>query len=228
MEATDYGSPATHTAHTVEDEAQARLLSAPKSFGYFRPFLARTCTVSRAAEEVGCRLDTMMYRVRTFMKAGLLTVVRVEKRAGRPVKHYRSSHDAYFVPFSAKPFADIEEEVRKGLRSHEDAIVKGLARTKRTLDRQGHRVSRLPNGEVRVHSAGIEHFLIDYDALPRLPYSPGHEGLSLAELFTDELFLTDDEAKALLSRLYALWRENKLEASETRKPYLLRVALVPL
>ena len=223
MEAPDYGSI---TAHTVEDETQARLLSDPKSFGYFRPFLARTCTVSRAAEEVGCRLDTMLYRVRTFLKAGLLTVGRVEKRAGRPVKHYRSSHDAYFVPFSAKPFADIEEEVRRGLRSHEDAIVKGLARTKRALDRQGHRVFRGSDGEIHWHSAGSEHFLIDYDALPGLPYASSFEG-SLAELFTDELFLTDNEAKALLGRLYALWRENKHETSGARKPYLLRVALVP-
>ncbi len=225
MEAPDYGSL---TAHTVRDETQARLLSDPKSFGYFRPFLARTLTVSRAAEEVGCRVDTMMYRVKTFLNAGLLIVVRIEKRAGRPVKHYRSSHDAYFVPFVAKPFANLEEEVREGLRSHEDAIVKGLARTRRTLDRQGHRIFRGSDGEIHWHSAGSEHFLLDYDALPELPHSPNYEGLSLGELFTDELFLTDDEAKALLSRLYALWRESKHEASGTRKPYLLRVALVPL
>ena len=116
----------------------------------------------------------------------------------------------------------------KTLRMYEDVIAKELARTRRTLNRQGLRIYRDKRGEVSSHSASSEAHIIDYDTLPELAQSRELEAATLAEIFTDELLLTDKEVRTLLSDLYQLWRENKLEAAPSREPYLLRVVLVPL
>jgi hypothetical protein len=92
-------------------------LSDPESFRYFEPFIARDRTVKEAAEAVGCNLDTMLYRVRKFLNAGLLKVTRVEKRAGRPIKHYRSTSEAFFVPFEVTPYAELEERLEALMRA---------------------------------------------------------------------------------------------------------------
>ena len=97
----DSGRPPSDVFHTVSDPEQARLLSNRESFRFFEPFVARELSATGAAEEVGCALDTMLYRIKTFVRAGLLQVSRLEKRAGRPIKHYRSVYDAYFIPFEA-------------------------------------------------------------------------------------------------------------------------------
>ena len=216
------------SAYTVQDERQAKLLSEPTSFRCFAPFLAKTCTVGRAAEEVGCNLDTMFYRVRTFLDAGLLEVVQLEKRAGRLIKHYRSTHDAYFVPLKAAPFADVEEEIRRTLRADEEVISRALARTLRSLNRQGWRIYRDKKGEVSSHSAQSQDHTIDDDLLPQLPYSDEALDAPLAEMFTSKLLLTDAEARALLSHLYQLRLDHQFEAAPSRETYLLRLIMVPL
>lgn len=225
MEDANYGSPNTHR---VEDEIQARLLSDTKAFSYFIPFLAQTRTVSEAAQEIGCNLDTMLYRVKRFLEAELLEVVWVEKRAGRPIKHYRSVHDAYFVPLSLTPFATFEEEVRQLVRRYENTIIRELARSSRTLNRQGKRIYRDKFSEVATHTAKDEEEIFAFDSLPELALDSTFNHTLVAELFSDELLLTQSEAKELLAQLYRLWRDHKLEPTAARKPYVLQVALVPL
>ncbi len=43
----------------------------------------------------------MLYRVRQFIRLGLIKEVRAEPRQGRPIRHYRSVADGFFVPFRA-------------------------------------------------------------------------------------------------------------------------------
>ena len=109
----DSGRPSAEAFHTVTDAEQARLLSNRESFRFFEPFIAKEQSATAAAAEVGCALDTMLYRIKTLLGAGLLQVAKLEKRAGRPVKHYRSAHDAYFIPFEVTPFANLEERMRE-------------------------------------------------------------------------------------------------------------------
>lgn len=87
--------------HEVTDPAQVAILSNPTRVAFLIPFLARDNTVAAAAAELGCSANTLLYRVRRMVAVGLLRVVRVQARAGRPIRHYRSSHDGYLVPFSA-------------------------------------------------------------------------------------------------------------------------------
>ena len=92
----------------VEDADQARLLTDSEAQMIFRPFLARELTASQAASETGRDLNAVLYRLRQFVAAGLVKVVREIKRAGRPIKVYRSTADAYFVPYEFTPFASLE------------------------------------------------------------------------------------------------------------------------
>ncbi len=230
MAALDSGRPPAEAFHTVTDPEQARLLSDPASFRFFEPFVARELSVTVAAEEVGCKLDTMLYRVKTLLKAGLLDVSRLEKRAGRPVKHYRSVHDAYFVPFELTPYAEVEERLTLQFREYQALVVPTMARALRRMEREGRRVyRRRDNGEVWQESAGESYAPFDlYDAASYGAYMANYRG-PLTEMIGDTLMLTDAEARELLTGLYGVWRQfqGKGEGA-ARHPYFLQFAVVPL
>jgi hypothetical protein len=219
----------TNTAARVEinDPEQAKLLTDPESFRYFAPFLARDCTVSQAAEELGCHLDTMLYRVNLFLKAGLLDVVGTEPRRGRPVKVYRSSADAYFIPFALTPFEDIEAAIK--LQNHKDGeiIARGLAKARRELERDGRHIFRDPHGEVSIHSgANAADVVLDLDNIPEVARRVYEKKRFIGERTTDELELGDDDAKEFMLEFYKLWRGYKNR--KTPKKYFLQFSLVPL
>jgi len=229
MKGESSGRPPAEAFVTVQDEKQAKLLSNEGGFDYFKPFLARARTVSQAAEEVGCNLDTMLYRVTTFLEAGLLEVVRLEKRAGRPIKHYRSVHDAYLIPHSVTPYADVEERLRSQMQKGHDVLVQGIAKVLQELEQEGRRVYRRQDtGEVWQESAGdtmLEFDLLDPESLQtRLEVYQG----PVADAFSDKLFLTDEEAKAFMFELYAVWLRYQGKGEEKRKPYYFSLGLVPL
>ncbi len=103
--------PDSGSFHTVTDPEQARLLTEPVSKEFFKPFLAHERSASQAATIMRCNLNTVLYRIKTLLRAGLIKVVREMPRKGRPVRVYRSVHDAYFVPFSVTPYATLEERL---------------------------------------------------------------------------------------------------------------------
>lgn len=230
MTAQDSGRPPAETFHTVTDPEQARLLSNPANFRFFEPFVARERTVTAAAEEIGYALDTMLYRVKTLLKAGLLEVSRLEKRAGRPIKHYRSVHDAYFVPFELTPYAGVEERLTAHFREREALIVPGMAQVLRQMEREGRRVyRRRDNGEVWQESAGeIEKSFDLYDVESYRRHMESYRG-PIAEMMDDTLTLTDKEAKELLTGFYEVWRQFQGKGEDAaRHPYFFQFAIVPL
>ena len=230
MKDVNSGRPPADAFVTVENPKQAELLSDTGSFRYFKPFLAQERTVSQAAAEVGCNLDTMLYRVKTFLAAGLLQVTRLEPRAGRPIKHYRSTHDAYLVPLRVTPYADVEERLRVQMQAGHDTLLRGTARVLRHRNQEGRRVYRRHDtGEVWQESAGdtmLEFDFLDPESLRA--HFETYRG-PVAEAFGDELLLTDEEAKAFLLEFYALWlRYQGKENEPTREPYYFSLGLVPL
>ncbi len=199
----DFGRPPVEAFYTVTDPEQARLLSNPASFKFFEPFVARERSVTAAAGEIGCSLDAVLYRVKTLLRAGLLEVSRLEKRAGRPIKYYRSVHDAYFIPFEVTPFAEVEERLTAHFRERQALVVPRMARALRQLEREGRRVyRRVDNDEVWQESAGeIERSFDLYDAKSYRRHMETYLG-PVAEMMDDTLMLTDQEAKELLTGFY--------------------------
>lgn len=202
---------------TVEDPEQARLLSDMNSFRYFEPFIARERTLTQAAAEVGCKVDTMLYRVRKFLAAGLLEVTHAQRRAGRPIKHYRSTADAFFIPFAATPFASLEERLASQMESGNRKLVRSTAAVLRETGLEGRRIYRGATGAVWNESAAD----IDTPLWPQDPHMPA------AIQYGTDLYLGFDEAKALQRHLYELFlRYREREAGEGQK-YLWQVALLP-
>lgn len=223
----DSGRPPAQAFFTVCDPEQARLLSDLKSFRYFEPFIARTQTAKSAAEAVGCNLDTMLYRVKTFLKAGLLKVERVEKRAGRPIKHYRSSHEAYLIPFEITPFAELEERLERQLKALQEPFAKGLAKLQREHGQEARELYRRNDGEVWQGSAGEAPNAFDFFSEDRRAWLERRRG-RVGESLYDQLELTQEQARAFLAEFYDLWRRYKRLPTQTPAGrYHLQVVFVP-
>src|SRR5699024_673962 len=123
--------PADGDFYRVSDPTQARLLSDPENSRYFYPFWGRPNTTARAARELDRPVNAVHYRVERFLAAGLLEVVRIEPRHGRPVKHYRSRADAFFIPTGLGPHSDEEERFLADLTTTLEQIARGMTRRER-------------------------------------------------------------------------------------------------
>lgn len=201
----------------IDDAEQARLLSDPKAFRYFEPFLARESTVSSAAEIVGCGVDAMLYRVRSFCKAGLLRVIRVERRAGRPIRHYRSTADAFFVPLAVTPFASVEERLANQMKPFNDEVIAGMAHLIRQSGREGRRIYRGPDGEVWTESAR------DVDS----PFSLDDPALPAVFDVSARLKLDFENAKSLHHELRLLFERYHDLSVDGKREYLMQIVLLP-
>lgn len=200
--------------HTVSDARQAQLLTEPKSKAFLKPFLAAERSATEAAKELGCELNTLLYRVNAFLDAGLLDVTKTLKRKGRAVKYYRSVHDAYFVPFTLTPYATLEE--RLGVQGEPifADLIRSYASALRQNERYGNYLSRTSEGAV-----------VTTDAIPELLPS------GLPVVYSDTVVsLSKSEAVALAEALRALFQhgvETEHGSVETRD-YFFMVALLPL
>jgi len=207
-----------NSAHEVRDERQARLLLDPESLRFFRPFLARERTVSQAAAEVNCAPSVMLYRVGTFLRAGLLEIVREEPRRGRPMKIYRSTHDEYFIPYALTPHATLEEAFLEVFEANYRRVARAVAELhKERWD--GYRLTREPDGSTWLR--GVP------DAERRLPpgdaSNPGIDYALVAHLSPTEAQALQAELADLLQRFQG--REEPSRAAGERR-YLLAVAFV--
>jgi hypothetical protein len=203
---------------TVSDEEQARLLTEPTSKEFFKPFLAQECSVTQAAEVVGCNLNTMLYRVKTLLKAGLIKVTRQEKRKGRAIKYYRSVHDSYFIPFSLTPYATLEERLEAQGEPIFNTLIRAYAAVLRQSERYGNYLLRLPSGSVMTS-----------DLVPEMTPSglPVFYSDTIRKLEKDEALKLAEDLRALFLRS-AAFGEERSRTVHKGHDYLLMVALLPL
>jgi hypothetical protein len=208
--------PDSGSFHTVTEPEQARLLTEPTSKEYFKPFLAQERSAAEAATVANCSLNTMLYRIKTFLQAGLLEVVRVVPRKGRAVKIYRSVHDAYFIPFKATPYATLEE----GLEAHAAPIfaelLQAYAAALRARAYYGHHLF--------VDEGGV---VWTSDLLPEL--TPSDRPVVFSDV---RIRLRDEDARVLgrdLRELFdrALHLDAQAHGDPAAKRYLLLVGLMP-
>ena len=200
----------------VTDPRQAELLTAPDSKRYFAPFLAQGRTVTEAAQIVGCALNTMLYRVKGMLGAGLIEVVERRPRAGRTVKVYRSVHDAYFVPFAATPYATLEERVAVQGQPLFARLTAGYAAVLREHEHAGNTLRIGEDGAV---------WTSDH------PPTTTHDGHSV--VFNDmTVRLEPDRAQTVATELMQTFtqalRTQQAGAPRQSSQYLVMVALIPL
>lgn len=93
-------------------------------FAFHRPR-----ALADAARDGGFDLKRLHHHVLRFCRLGLLEVAEARARAGRPIKLYRTTAEAFFVPHAAAPELLTERlarELRASLRSAAAQPGKGL------------------------------------------------------------------------------------------------------
>ena len=192
--------PASPDFYRVHSERQAYLLEAPDISSFFAPFLAREQTVTGAARELDCKVNAMHYRIRTFLDAGLLKIVREEKRAGLPIKVYRSVADAFFIPLELSRHADRETHMTERYESILQQIAKATMKQERRRGRVGQCLFRDTTGDV-MSFGGVE--LPDsHDVLFNVDDS--YQPVNADRM--GNIFLTELEARALQHELDGLFQ----------------------
>lgn len=194
---------------------------------FFYPFLGHEKTVTEAARELDCKLNAMHYRVKTFLDAGLLKVVRQEKRAGQPVKVYRSVADAFFVPFDLTPHADIAEDWVRTVKPTVRELGRAFGAAIERRGRTGQCVFRDAEGGVSLFGAHVGTETGD------IVFNLDTPDLLVGADRCGDIFLTEQQARALQDELSNLFTRHIRPAQDDpaeggrRERYLFIYTLAP-
>ena len=202
----------------------AELLVNHKTSRLLVPFMKRELSLTAAAAILGVKLPTLHHHVAKFISAGLLEVTRSEPRAGRPVKHYRSTAKIFFVPFHVTRSETLE-------RLLTEVTAAGNSRFYREVTRTLQQIS--PTWGLHLHCSEEEQInysftpdektklgtLIDALLAPGAPAAISTEGEMTFDYETAKAFQND------LFRLVQRYDKKQLLAGQ---PYAYRVGLVPI
>lgn len=189
----------------ITDPEQARLLLSDRTLCFLAPFVGQARPAAGAAKVLGVRLSTLLYQLGQLQAAGLLQVVREVPRAGRPVRWYRASGDAYFIPYWVSPFATPREWLRCEFAPKWERLIGGVVAageemlgTDGTADVLGLEVVRAADGRLvvqhRLHSRGAAR--MD----PTAPTAP-----AVLTLWGDPVALDFEDAKNLQREMAELF-----------------------
>ncbi|GAA5515013.1 hypothetical protein Dcar01_03777 [Deinococcus carri] len=217
----------------VTDAAAVRLLLRERPRRVLGAFLAGEQTVAGAARDLGLDLRVIHRDVLALRAAGLLRVVREQKRAGRPVRVYAAVAPAFFVPFSATGAAGLGE-----LGADRAERYAALFHTAffREFERLHHEQGGGREWGVRLYLAPEGHVTADtsYQGADLVDAGVRYQGPLGRVLHADAaVTLTEAEAREVqveLIRLLMRLRPNTLahEAAGRGRPFLLRLGLVPV
>lgn len=217
----------------LDDPAAARVLADAYTRQFFQPFIWRERLVSDVARELGVSKAAVLYRVRQFLRLGLLTVTRTEARAGRALKYYRASSRGYFVPFAATHADTVQALYEASLDHPRRSVLASLAQVWSGLADDAR--------DYGLYTFGDERGLMSHALLPYRPAVPQRGGTAgggmLGPLLADEapavwdntatLSLSARDAKALQRDLYALHRRYQDCRDPAGESYLVRLTLTP-
>jgi hypothetical protein len=202
---------------TVDDPRMARYLTVPGKAWFLYPFIGQERSVADVARQYNLAANTVLYRVQTLLRLGLIRQTRIERRRGRPVRYYRAIADALFVPLARTRLADLAAMIDQWSQSLQPLYAESIART--LLDRGGDwgvRISREGNGQLLIAPAQRPEYFYDYF---------NEDAPAIIEGWFD-FWLDAGDAKALQQDLMALYFKYYGRKGATR--HLLRVGLTPL
>ncbi|PZA06259.1 MULTISPECIES: helix-turn-helix domain-containing protein [unclassified Meiothermus] len=198
----------------IRNTLAARILADPDIAVYLKPFMRGPTTVKAAAEEGKLSIQSMHYRVLQMLRAGLLEVVGLEPRRGRPIKRYQAIARAFRVPLELVPPAS--------LAALEDAVF-----WKRSFERGVARALGLPKYErqllVRLNEDGI--MLWGSDAGGDAQDFLDEASPAVLNFWSAGLRLSRAEAKALQRELWEVYA--RYEHRRGPEKYVLHLGLVP-
>jgi len=155
-------------------------------------------TASELAARTGSSLSLIDYHLRKFTGLGLVRMTRAIRRAGRPVKSYRATADAFFVPAELNP----------GLAARAAA-------------------NRLKLGLEKSRSRSVRGVLFTTEAgRPRMQIVEHEERRARTTELWLEVGMTASDAEALASELRTLFRRYETRGGG-RHRYIVHAAIAP-
>lgn len=216
----------------VDDQGAARMVTDPVARRYLEPLLERERSASELARVVGVPLSTAVYRIKRFVRAGLVEQTRCAPRGGRPIRYYRAVADGFFVPFGATPLEAVESLAPEVFRPWSDLLAANIAHA--WLEASGDRGTfgfRLAVDERGV----IQRDVVPVDAPTGAPVEPQRffDALLAAEAPAvwdtwGTLELLPDDAKALQREIALLLSRYRGRERAGARQHLVRLAMAPV
>jgi hypothetical protein len=210
---------------TISRRDAADFLTNPRTATLIQPFMGAPSTIKRAAERLHISPLRMFRAVKKMEELQLLEVACVETRRGRPLKHYRASSDAYFIPYRVTGADNLEDFLMAQDERLRRVFVRSFAEyLLEVLHEQGSDPGRVivrkPDGNVVTHSVGglddprgTERPILEDDAYL------GWSNYSLAKLDLAS-------AQALKRELVQLF--EKYSANSGERGFIVRLGMAPL
>jgi DNA-binding Lrp family transcriptional regulator len=202
----------------VEDPKMADMLTDPATLRQLEPFLARAASVAQAARETGQKPNTVLSRVRRMLAAGVLVQAGVRPRRGRPVRLYRSTADAFFIPFDATSAESLESALAEREAFWERQLRESVVRARRErVGVWGTRIYRDVRGRLQIQTA----------VTPERNFTTlDPEGPAVLSAWRDRVYLDFEDAKELQREMFdLLLRYQRKEGSQR---YIVRLGMAPL
>lgn len=200
----------------LNNSLAARILADPDVAVILKPFMRQPTTVKAASEEFKLPLQTMHYRVLNMLRAGLLEVVGVEARRGRPIKHYRATATAFKIPLDLIP-----DKLLDNLTEHlpwKSWLERGLQKALGGIEYQPQMVVYLDEDGLLIWGSRLD----DYAGEPaflRCQYP------ATLNLWTGGLRLDRTDAKALQRELWKLY--ERYAHRRGAEKYVMHLGLAP-
>lgn len=203
----------------VTDPKAAALLLHESERAYLSYFFDEPLSVAAVAKRLNAPVPKVLYRVSKLERHGLLEVAREERRAGRPIKHYRTTAERFVVPYAHSGAADAQEFL---------GLIEGTLRT-------AFYESFLPDDQAQ--GTGIEVSRSNPEGQANLAfvvasedgwYSPGASRSPTDVIGIDLLALPPERAQDLKRDLLALVARYRAFEEADEPLFLLRTGLVRL
>jgi hypothetical protein len=184
----------------IVDRRAAAVFSAPRQRKILLSLVGEELSLSQLAHLTETPLSLLHHHVQRFMRLGLVKISRRQARAGAPIKYYRATARAFFVPAELMR-AELDAGSTTLLR---ERLAKTLARTLR--------------GVIYTHDGNAPQMRVVRDEASRVV---------AAELWM-ELRLSETDAATLAADLRALLHRFEARSRKTRRRYLIHAALAPV
>ncbi len=203
---------------TVTDPQAAAYLANPQRAVFLYPFIGRERTATEVARTYKVNIKSLLYQISRMIELGLLCVSNIEARRGSPIKHYRATADAFFVPHEATGAETLEDMVNLWSVSLQPLFLQSYARAlERVSAHWGVRISRDENGLLHISPATSPQ--TDWNMFE--PDAP-----VVMEGWLTDLRLDFEDAKAFQFELAALYLKYANRNGATR--YIGRIAMAPM
>jgi len=213
----------------------AKILSDPEARGWLEPFLGQETTIKSAAQTLNLSLNTMLHKVKRLEKADLLKVTKIQKRKGRGIKYYQAVADAFFIPYSASPYASPEEWLVEDFKSREKQLSENIMKSGlEWAAEQG-----FNSFGKRVFIGSNDRLTADFAFNPHEEVNLLHPNAPAIFIAFNELQLTEEKAKELqfdlvqllgkyrMSEAQGLESQNR-ESQNIKQSYLLRLGMAKI